>query len=394
MSFCTCLAGRNSPTIALAILVAVGVTGCASRPEGVLAPVPNITTDTSKIDMLVATTRKPTEESGVFFTGERGADLSLANVIVSMPPGRELGTIQWPSRIPGDPERDFVTTAVDHMDREDLQHWFRAHSVKGRRVLIFVHGFNTQFDDSMFRFAQIIHDSRVDVAPILFSWPSRGSIFDYNYDRESTNYSRAELAYVIQQAVRSRDVSEITIMAHSMGSWPAVEALRDISLQNGKISPKITTVILASPDLDIDVFRKQLTEIGPTRPHFTIFVSANDRALRLSRLISGSVTRVGGVNLDQKQYQEQLASMSGITVLDLSALRNGDRLNHSQFATSPEVVQLLGERLIEGQAISDADVGSPGQLPAAAVGADEAIGTVAGAALTAPIRILQSASRP
>lgn len=69
-------------------------------------------------------------------------------------------------------------------------------------------------------------------------------------------------------------------------------------------------------------------------------------------------------------------------------------MNYSQFATSPEVVRLLGERLIEGQAISDADVGTPGQLSAAAIGADEAIGTVAGAALTAPIRILQSTSRP
>jgi len=171
------------------------------------------------------------------------------------------------------------------MDREDLQPWFRAHSVKGRRVVIFVHGFNTRFDDSVFRFAQIIHDSRADVAPILFSWPSRGSIFDYNFDRESTNFSRSDLVYVIRQAVRSRDVSEITIMAHSMGCWLAVEALRDISLQIGEISPKITAVILASPDLDIDVFRKQMTEIGPTRPQFTIFVSANDRALRLSRLI-------------------------------------------------------------------------------------------------------------
>ena len=394
MSYWTYLAGCPSPTTALAILLAVLVTGCASRPEGVLAPVANITTDTAKIDLLVATTREPTKESGDFFTGERGANPSLANVVVSMPPSREIGTIQCPSRTPGDPERDFVTTAVDPMDREDLQPWFRAHSVKGRRVVIFVHGFNTRFDDSVFRFAQIIHDSRADVAPILFSWPSRGSIFDYNFDRESTNFSRSDLVYVIRQAVRSRDVSEITIMAHSMGCWLAVEALRDISLQIGEISPKITAVILASPDLDIDVFRKQMTEIGPTRPQFTIFVSANDRALRLSRLISGSVTRVGGVDLDMKQYQERIASIGGITVLDLTALRNGDTLSHSQFATSPEVVRLLGDRLIEGQIISDADVGTPDEFSAAAVGAGEAIGTVAGAALTAPIRIFQSASPP
>jgi len=86
MSYWTYLAGCPSPTTALAILLAVLVTGCASRPEGVLAPVANITTDTAKIDLLVATTREPTKESGVFFTGERGANLSLANVVVSMPP--------------------------------------------------------------------------------------------------------------------------------------------------------------------------------------------------------------------------------------------------------------------------------------------------------------------
>ncbi len=374
-------------------LLVVGLAGCSTRPDGVLTPTPNLAANSSKVDMLVATTRAPTERSGVYFTGERGNDLSLANIAISIPPIREPGTIQWPSKLPGDPERDFVATAVDPIDRHDLPPWFRTHSVQGQRVLIFVHGFNTRFDASVFRFAQIVHDSGANVAPVLFSWPSRGSILDYNYDRESTNYSRAELAYVIQEAVRSRNVSNITIMAHSMGGWLAVEALRDIALRDGGISPKVTTVILASPDLDVDVFRKQLAEIGPRRPHFTIFVSANDRALRLSRLIAGGVTRVGAMDFDQQKYREQLERTAGITVLDLTALQNGDRLNHSQFATSPEVVRLLGQGLIDGQAVSEIDIGAPDQLSASAVGAGEAFGAVAGAAVSFPIRILQSASR-
>lgn len=380
-------------TTLLAGLLAVGLTACASRPEGVLAPVPETASDASKVDLLVATTRAPTDKSGVFFTGERGPELTLTNVVVSIPPNRQPGTIQWPTRVPGDPERSFVTTEVNSVSRQDLKPWFKQHAVKGRRVLIFVHGFNTKFDESVFRFAQIVHDSHANVAPVLFSWPSRGSLFDYVYDRESTNYSRSELAYVIQQAVKSPDVSEITIMAHSMGSWPAVEALRDISMQKGGISPKVTDLVLASPDLDIDVFRKQLIDIGPKRPHITIFVSANDRALRVSRILSGSVTRVGAVDLTQAQYQQQLKQATGITVLDLSELRDGDSLNHSQFATSPEVVRLLGTRLMEGQPISESDIGSPGYLAATAAGTGQTIGSVAGAALTAPIRIFESASR-
>lgn len=374
-------------------LIASGLLACASPARGVLFPVSTPSADAAKVDLLVATTRAPTTQKGVFFTGERGHDLSLANVVVSIPPNRQPGTIQWPRRLPGDPDRSFVTTAVDTVNVPDLRSWYRSHAVSGRRVLIFVHGFNTRFEDAVFRFAQIVYDSRAEVAPVLFSWPSRGALLDYNYDRESTNFSRSELGYVIQQAVKSPDVSEITIVAHSMGSWPVMEALRDIAMQDKRISPKITDVVLASPDLDIDVFRKQLIDIGQERPHISIFVSANDRALRVSRLISGQVTRVGGVDLTDASYKAQLEEATGITVYDLSALRNGDGLNHTQFATSPEVVRLFGERLLRGQSLSDADPNIPGHFGATAIEAGQAIGTVTGAALTAPIRIFESAVR-
>jgi hypothetical protein len=59
-----------------------------------------------------------------------------------------------------------------------------------------------------------------------------------------------------------------------------------------------------------------------------------------------------------------LLEREGITVLDLSALRGGDRLNHSKFAQSPEVVRLLGERLIAGQTVTDQDIGLGEQLGA------------------------------
>lgn len=375
----------------LSIGMLLCLAGCGARPQGVLAPIANPIPQTDKVDLLVATTRAASKQNGVLFTGERGDGLQLANVVVSIPKNRKAGTIQWPSTVPGNPERNFVTTQVDPVRPSDVRSWFSQHAVEGRRVLIFVHGFNTHFDAAVFRYAQIVHDSHADVAPVLFSWPSRGALLDYNYDRESINFSRTELAYVIEQAIASPDVGEITIMAHSLGSWAAMEALRDIALQRGHISPKVTDVVLASPDLDIDVFRKQLLDIGPDRPHISIFLSASDRALRVSRLLSGRVTRVGAADLTQARYKAMLEQASGITVFDLTALSNGDTLSHSQFATSPEVVRLLGERLLEGQAISDTSGG--GQLSAAAVDAGRAIGSATGAALTAPIRILESASQ-
>ena len=83
-------------------------------------------------------------------------------------------------------------------------------------------------------------------------------------------------------------------MAHSMGTWLAMESLRQMAIRDGRVQPKIKNVILASPDIDVDVFARQWTELGDKRPKFTIFVSQDDRALQVSRLISGDVAAAWG----------------------------------------------------------------------------------------------------
>ncbi|QTL06154.1 alpha/beta hydrolase [Aquabacter sp. L1I39] len=335
--------------------------------------------------MLVATTRAPSDAPGEVFTGERSDTLSFTNVVVSVPPDRAVGSIQWPRQGPGDPAREFAVTEISALPRAGLLPWFKAHAGGKRRVLVFVHGFNTRFDASVFRFAQIVHDTGSRWVPVLFSWPSRGSVFDYMYDRESANFSRSDLADVLRSAAKSPLVDEVVVMAHSMGAWLTVEALRQMALTDGRIPKKLTNVVLASPDLDIDVFRRQVMEMGPNRPNMTIFVSRNDHALSLSRAISGNVTRVGAVDLSQEPYKSQLEATSGIVVLDLTALQGGDALNHSKFATTPEMVQILGNRMMAGQTISDQEL--------TGATAAEAVGGVIGAVVTAPITVFAAGAR-
>jgi esterase/lipase superfamily enzyme len=45
------------------------------------------------------------------FNGERAADVSYAAITVSIPPdsSRKIGEVQWPTALPGDPRRNFVT---------------------------------------------------------------------------------------------------------------------------------------------------------------------------------------------------------------------------------------------------------------------------------------------
>ncbi|MGO6818147.1 alpha/beta hydrolase [Rhizobium leguminosarum] len=377
------------------LIATMALAGCGGRPIGVMQAAGTVAPGTSKVDLLVATTRAADENPAVLFSGERGTGLAVNAVDVSIPPeaNRKVGQVQWPSRLPADPLRDFVTVSVDPLEGERAgETWLKFHMPKSRRVLVFVHGFNNRYEDAVYRFAQIVHDSHADVAPVVFTWPSRGSIFDYNYDKESTNYSRDALEELLTRTAANPAVSDVTIMAHSMGTWLTVEALRQMAIRNGHVAPKINNVILASPDLDVDVFGRQFASLGKDRPHFTIFVSQDDRALALSRRISGNVDRLGQIDPSVEPYRSKLEA-AGITVLDLTKLKGGDRLNHGKFAESPEVVKLIGDRLIAGQTITDSNVGLGEAVGAVAMGAAQTAGSAVSVAVSTPIAIFDPRTR-
>ncbi|PWU77288.1 esterase [Ochrobactrum sp. POC9] len=384
---------RTAP--ALLVLLSL-LAGCASRPEGVLVPVGNAASPgTTKVDLVVATTRRPSDKPGILFSGERDKLVSLNEIVVSIPPekNRKAGEVQWPKKLPPNPQKDFTTVSVTPLKTDvEMAGWVRPHLTKSRRVMVFVHGFNNTFEDSVYRFAQIVHDSGADVAPVIFTWPSRASVFDYNYDKESTNYSRDALEQILRAIAREPEVKDITVMAHSMGSWLTVEALRQMAIRDGRVNTKITDVILASPDLDVDVFSKQFLAMGKPHPRFTLFTSRDDKALALSRRISGNIDRLGQIDPSIEPYRSELEK-AGITVIDLTKLKSGDRLNHGKFASSPEVVQLIGQRLVAGQTITDSQVGLGDRLGAVAIGTAQGVGTAASLVVTAPIAVFDPNTR-
>ncbi len=91
-------------------------------------------------------------------------------------------------------------------------------------------------------------------------------------------------------------------------------------------------------------------------------------------------------------YRSQL-EMAGISVLDLTKLKSGDALNHGKFAESPDVVRLIGERLIAGQAVTDSSIGLGESLGAVAIGAGTTVGQAASTVISAPISIFDPRTR-
>jgi hypothetical protein len=84
---------------------------------------------------------------------------------------------------------------------------------------------------------------------------------------------------------------------------------------------------------------------------------------------------------------------ANVSVLDLTKLRAGDALNHGKFAESPEVVQLIGKRLAEGQTVTDSRVGLGDRIIQVTAGAATAVGTAAGMVVSAPVAIVDPQTR-
>ena len=96
------------------------------------------------------------------FSGERGHGVHFADIAVSIPPdaSRVIGEVQWPDGPTPNPAIQFATVRAEVLSREAALADFNARIRKTpkRQVLLFVHGFNTRFEEAVYRFAQIVHD--------------------------------------------------------------------------------------------------------------------------------------------------------------------------------------------------------------------------------------------
>jgi esterase/lipase superfamily enzyme len=91
-------------------------------------------------------------------------------------------------------------------------------------------------------------------------------------------------------------------------------------------------VVLAAPDIDVDVFLSQIDDIGDIPRPFAIIVSQRDRALGFSRRLAGGHPRVGsGSDVAVLQKRE-------IAVIDVSDIDGG---RHSVFASSPTLMDVV-----------------------------------------------------
>ena len=233
---------------------------------------------------------------------------------------------------------------VQRLDQDALVAQMRTFIEKdpGRNVLVYVHGYNTSFESAIRQAAQITYDIGFHGVSAAFSWPSNDRKADYIADEADAEWAEPHLAGFLTEIISKTQPDNVFIIAHSMGARILARAIRSMPLpQEGSHAPAFAAIILAAPDIDRDILERDLgKEIARVAEIRTMYVSAHDKALRLSGFIHGR-PRAGDA-------RGEPCVVDGVETVDATNVRS-DFLEHSYFAENASVIadiyRIVGDRL-------------------------------------------------
>jgi esterase/lipase superfamily enzyme len=172
-----------------------------------------------------------------------------------------------------------------------------------KEVFVYVHGYNNAFNYSASVMAEIWHFLGRRGVPLVYTWPAgQGGLRGYFYDRESGEFTIYHLKQLLRILRDCEEVEKVHIIAHSRGTDIIVTALREMFIEyKGAIRPrgkrKLKNLILAAPDMDIDVISQRIIaeELMEHFERITMYVSTTDAALGLSTWFFLSQGRIGRI---------------------------------------------------------------------------------------------------
>jgi esterase/lipase superfamily enzyme len=293
----------------------------------------------TKRTIYAASIRK--QEANGNFGFRRSEQLNLLELTVSIPPTHQPGDLKFGYANPK-PEKQFAIAGRHTFDSPDaFQNRIREDLSRlppnQREVTIFVHGYNATQAETAYRAAQISYDLEATTPTIIYSWPSRGQISGYVYDNDSMLFARDGLEKLLRFS-RDSGSTRIVIVAHSMGSALTMETLRQIEIKEpGWAARSLSGVVLISPDISVEVFRKQVERIEKLPQPFVIFVSEKDTALSISAFLRGDRNQAQLGNL---KYAYQVSDLP-VAIIDTTPFSDEAGSGHLVAVTSPTMLSIL-----------------------------------------------------
>ena len=227
----------------------------------------------------------------------------------------------------------------------------------GRRVLLFVHGYNTTFAEAAATLACMHHHQGRRGAAVLFSWPAGTEVLRYLHEQDLAKLSSNALARLISQLSGPGRVERIDVVVNSTGGSMLMRALHHLEETVGRermTEFKLGNVVLAAPDVDLESFvGSDLDLLTASTRRTVVYTNREDRALGLSGWWSGGL-RLGRIeHLSEIQRAALQARQGAIELIDITELpgpKDADGVTrHGAWYANPLVVTDLLLFLLGGQ---------------------------------------------
>jgi esterase/lipase superfamily enzyme len=253
----------------------------------------------------------------------------------------------WRAARIDDPSADY-----DEFMRRRMETRAKLHSLVGQRlaqtprkeVYVFIHGYNNSFSQAVGTLANLWHFMGREGVPIAYSWPAGiGGLTGYTSDSESGEFTIFHLKMFLEDLAADPAIEKINVLAHSRGTDVIIDAVRELTIaaraagENPSETLKLGTIILAAPDIDMEVANQRISsERLPEIPdRLTVYLSPKDKALRLSNWLHNGIARLGVLNTDEfspEQFQA-LLYFKNLEMVD-SRVKT-DFLGHGYFYHNP-----------------------------------------------------------
>ena len=270
-----------------------------------------------------ATNRTPGTSDGTLderFSAERGESIELGFFDTRIEPTLGLGMLINPSDwfLNEEIQLNRVQTLEQTAFVEQLRR--QVESSTYRSLLIVVHGFREAFSSALRKTAFLAHVLDIDTPVLLFDWPGNqgSSLRGYRRARQVATDSGAELAATLELVIDRIEPSRLWLMANSMGGQVVLKAFHHLyrDADFADVKTEIENVVLTAADVDHEEFNSRFKEeIKALAENVTVYVSSNDRALLVSRLLNRGL-RLGESTLDPTNPSQEVQAVSLSNLLE------------------------------------------------------------------------------
>ena len=283
------------------------------------------------------------------FNSERESSLKFGYFNTRIEPTLGLGMIIDPSQWFLNEEIQLVDVRAQEKEAflTGLRQQVQASSYQS--LLVVVHGFREGYPSALRKTAFLAHVLDINTPVLVFDWPGDqgSSLRGYRRARQVAEESGAELARTLELIIKEVQPERLWLLANSMGGQVVADAFSLLHQDSdfADSQTEIENVVLTAPDVDHEAFNNRLKQdILDLAQNVTGYVSSNDRALLVSRLINRGL-RLGESTLDPAnpgqlqqaaQYSELLEPGSDrLALVDVTPV-NRTRNFHNFSLETPE----------------------------------------------------------